>query len=191
MSNISVARSTARSLRRPALGAGAALLALAGAAAVAAPAHAEDVTVTATTTDLSGTRVLTVGPAVVLAAGDTTLNGTLEASVVETAKRGTTPWSVTAVATGLTSVGGATIAADNLSVAPATPVVVGGHPNATAGAGGQFGTDVTRTLFTVTGESTTTSYTGTYTSTGALALQVPNGTPTDAYTGTITVTLVQ
>lgn len=159
-----------------------------------------DVQVTAAVggTGLTGVRTLGAVAPVALA-GTSSLTGTLAVPAVETAAAGVNPWSVTAVATNLTS-GTNTIGAANLTVADTTlPTNVGclslsllvSQRCTVTGGGAARALNSTQTLFTVAGEDTATAYTGTYNYAGLLTLTVPNGTPAGAYTGAVTLTLVQ
>jgi hypothetical protein len=147
-------------------------------------------------TGLVGVR--TLGPVTgVTLAGASSLSGVLTVPVAEVAAVGTTPWSVTASSSDLTS-GGNTISATNLTVADTgLPTGVGclsvALNQCTVNGGGATprALDAAKTLFTVTGEQSTVAYTGVYTYTGAMNLAVPNGTPAGTYTGTMTLTLVQ
>ena len=145
---------------------------------------------------LTGIRTLGAVAPVALA-GTSTLTGALAVPVVETAATGVNPWSVTASASNLTDVSNDTITASHLSVADTSlPTGVGClsvalNPCAVTGGGGARALDTAKTLFSVTGESVGTAYTGTYAYAGLLSLNVPNGTPAGAYTGSLTLTLVQ
>lgn len=144
-----------------------------------------------------GTRTIatsTVGAAGVLVDG---VPSVMSVSVVETAKRGGN-WSVTAVASDMTSAGGVTIPASSLAMGAATaPSAVGclsvailsSRCTVSGGAGGTL--EAARTVFDVTGELNTVSYTGTYVGTAPVTLTLPSGTPTGTYNGTVTLTLVQ
>ena len=145
---------------------------------------------------LTGVRTLGAVAPVALA-GTSTLTGALAVPVVETAATGVNPWSVTASASDLTDTTSDTITANHLTVADtALPAGVGClsvalNPCAVTGGGGARALDTSQTLFSVTGESVGTAYTGTYDYSGLLSLAVPNGTPAGSYTGSLTLTLVQ
>lgn len=147
-------------------------------------------------TGLTGVRTLGAVAPVALA-GTSTLTGTLAVPVVETSATGVNPWSVTASSSNLTDLTSDTITASHLTVADTTlPSGVGClsvalNPCTVTGGGGARPLDSTQTLFSVTGESTTTAYTGTYNYSGLLSLAVPNGTPAGSYSGSLTLTLVQ
>lgn len=168
---------------------------------VAAPALASDgdggggtATLAATLTAGSiGSRSLTsISPVVLATALNTpTASGAYTAVVTEAARGGTNPWSLTAVASALTGPAGSTaIPAAALSVGARSVVQVAGGGTAAAPTGSSP-LDSAATLFSNTGQSTSALYTGTYTGTGTISLAVPNGQAVGAYTGTLTVTLVQ
>ena len=180
-------------------------LAVAGTSAQAAdcttsPASGCTVAVTAVVggTGLGGVRTLgSVAP--VALAGTSSLTGALAVPVVETAATGVNPWSVTAVSSDLTS-GTNTITASHLSVADTSlPTGVGclstlllaNQQCTVTGGGGSRALDTAQTLFSVATENPSTAYTGTYHYAGLLTLNVPNGTPAGAYSGSLTLTLVQ
>lgn len=178
----------------------------------AAPAHAAcDTTLTGcssagtqTTTvaaavdgTLGGTRTIAAVPAITLGLNNGSLSAPLAVSVVETLAPGANPWGVTVQSTDLTATGGS-IAADNLTVAdsglaPVTGGCLSLVSPCTLSPGGTSarGLGTAQKLFAVAGESTGQLYSGTYVYSGNLALTVPNGTPTGAYTGTLTFTLLQ
>lgn len=159
-----------------------------------------NVGVTAAVGGLTGVRTIGVVTPVALAGATSPLTGALAVPVIETAAPGV-DWSVTAIANGALTgaVSGGTIAASNLSVSNGVlpsgvgclslSLAVSLRCNMAAGAGGAL--DTAKTLLSVTGESTSTTYTGTYNYAGTVSLNVPNGTPTDTYTGSLTLTLVQ
>jgi hypothetical protein len=147
---------------------------------------------------LGGIRTLGAVAPVALA-GTSSLTGALDVPVVETAATGVNPWSITAASTDLTS-GGNTITANHLTVADTTlPTTVGclstlllaNQQCTITGGGGSRALDSAKTLFSVANENPTTAYTGTYNYVGLLTLDVPNGTPAGAYSGSLTLTLVQ
>ena len=170
----------------------AALLGSALAFSQVSPASADVATVTANVTAGGiGLRSLTSVPAIVLSAtpGDAQVSGSMTAVVTEAAVTGVTPWSVTADLSTLTN-GGNTLANSNVDISnrAASRVAGGGTVTPTSGL---ENLSTTRTIFTTTGQSATSVYTGVYTSTADLDLNIPNGTATGIYTGTMTVTLVQ
>jgi hypothetical protein len=155
-----------------------------------------DSTVTATIG--SGFRTITAAPTTLATTNGVTA-GAVAVTVAEAAAPGSSAWGVTANMTTALTNGTTTLPNSALSIADAaTPVavstgclavvspctVVGGGATARA-------LDVAQTLFSVTGESTASVYTGTYVYAGTLKLAVPNGTPTGVYTGHLTVTLLQ
>ena len=160
--------------------------------------------VTATiTTGSVGSRSITLANPVALtsALNTSTLNGSLATTVTEAARTGTNAWSVTAAIGPLvdTSVPVNTLANTNVTVSSRRVDQVAGGGTATA-AGGTTAAPVTdagevvsaaRTLFSTDGQLNTLVYTGTYASTSNWSLALPNGTKIGAYTGTITLTLVQ
>jgi hypothetical protein len=155
-------------------------------------ASADVATVTANVTAGGiGLRSLTSVPAIALTAtpGNAKVSGTMTAVVTEAAVTGVTPWSVTADLSTLTN-GGNTLANSNVDIngRSASRTAGGGTVSATTGSEAM---STTRTIFTTTGQSTSAVYTGTYSSSANLDLNIPNGTATGIYTGTMTVTLVQ
>ena len=155
-------------------------------------ASADTATVTANVTAGGiGLRSLTSVPAIVLTAtpGNAKVSGSMTAVVTEAAVTGVTPWSVTADLSTLTN-GGSNLTNSNVDIntRAASRVAGGGTVTPTSGSEAM---SATRTLFTTTGQSATSVYTGVYTSTANLDLNIPNGTATGIYTGTMTVTLVQ
>jgi hypothetical protein len=147
---------------------------------------------------LSGVRTLGAVAPVALV-GTSSLTGALAVPVVETAATGVNPWSVTAASSALVS-GANTITASHLSVADTSlPTGVGclstlllaNQQCTITGGGGSRALDTAQTLFSVANENATTAYTGTYNYAGLLTLDVPNGTPAGAYSGSVTLTLVQ
>jgi hypothetical protein len=166
-----------------------------GLLAVGSPALAADgdggtATVTGTVGSVLGERSVTLVSPVALAAVDaTTLEAPLAVEVTETSRTGTNPWSVTATMSDLTS-GSSTIPGSALSVGGRSVVqTLGGGASAAPSGEGSLGT--AQTLFTNTGQDTSKTYSGTYASASTLRLTVPNGAVSGAYTGTLTVTLVQ
>ena len=156
-------------------------------------ASADTATVTANITAGGiGVRSLTSVPAVVLtpALGVATVQGSMTAVVTETAVTGTNPWSVTAALSPLALSGQPNIAASNVDISNRSTVKVAGGGTVSNPSGTQD-MSASRTISTNTGQSTSSIYTGVYTTTADLALNVPNGTVAGIYTGTLTVTLVQ
>jgi hypothetical protein len=155
-------------------------------------ANAIDSTVTANVTAGGiGLRSITSVPAIVLTAtpGSAKVSGTMASVVTEAAVTGFTPWSVTADLSTLTN-GANSLTNANVDISNRSTVKVAGGGTVT----NPSTTDpmsATRTLMTDTGQSLTSIYTGTYTTTANLDLNIPNGTATGVYTGTMTVTLVQ
>jgi hypothetical protein len=193
-------RSLAAAVALAVLGGGIAVLGTAGPAAAACPANdtcTQGATVTAVVggTGLVGTRSITTATVGTLTPGTSTLTGALNATVAENVVAGDNPWSVTATSSNLTDTNSDTIAASNLSAGTTTaPTGVGcllvtSPCTVTAGSGGSLGS--AQTLYSVSGENPSDTYTGDYASVTPLTLTVPNGTPTGTYTGTVTVTLVQ
>jgi len=155
-------------------------------------ASADTATVTANVTAGGiGLRSLTSVPAIVLSAtpGNAKVSGSMTAVVTEAAVTGVTPWSVTADLSTLTN-GGNTLANSNVDINTRAASRVNGGGTVTPTSGSEA-LSTTRTIFTTTGQSTSAVYTGVYTSTANLDLNLPNGTATGIYTGTMTVTLVQ
>jgi hypothetical protein len=156
-------------------------------------------TVTAVVGDetlITGTRSVTgVTPVIALSllTGTANMNGPVEIVVTEAARTGTASWSVTAQLAADLSDGGspaATIPRSNLAIATGSdPLVVGGGGTSSAGAGGSL--EAARTVFSNSGQLTGLNYTGTYTSTSTVTLNIPNAQKTGIYTGTLTVSLVQ
>lgn len=143
-----------------------------------------------------GTRsIVSVVPgAMTSALGQHALTGSLSVQVAETAVTGDPSWYVTAQATSFSD--GATpphtLPASALANGSNATVLVGG--GGTVAEGGTGSLDNPVTLFSDSGESATSLYSGTYTNTSTLTLTPPNGTfaPTSGatYTSVITVTLI-
>lgn len=143
-----------------------------------------------------GTRSVTaVTPLIglTLAPGTSNLSGTVQIIVTEAARTGTAAWSVTASLSADLSDGGspaATIARDKASIATAAaPTVLGGGGTSSAGAGGTL--EAARTVFSNIEQNTGLNYSGTYTSSSAITLNVPNAQKTGVYTGTLLVSMSQ
>jgi hypothetical protein len=154
-------------------------------------ADAATSTVTANVTaGTIGSRSITSTPAIVLTSttGSAKVSGTMTAVVTEAAATGVSPWSVTLDLGTLTS-GSNTLANSNVDVLNRSTVKAAGG-GTVSNPGTTEALDTTRTLMTNTGQSTSAVYTGTYTSTASLDLNLPNGTPTGIYTGTMTITLI-
>ena len=136
--------------------------------------------------------ITTISPlALTSALGSDTLSATLAVVVAEAARSGTNAWSVTAISSALTS-GANTLAASNLSVDNRSVAkVAGGGTAAAPDVELSSPLNAAATLFSNSGQSASSIYTGTYTGTSTVTLAVPNGSATGAYTGTLTVTLVQ
>jgi hypothetical protein len=157
-------------------------------------AHAgTDATLTATLTGGAiGSRSITsVAPiALISSAGSGTVDGSMATLVTETAVTGdATGWSITAALTNLSD-GSHTLSKALVDVKNRAVVQVAGGGTSTATTGTED-LSATRTLFSNSGQSATSVYTGTNASTADLSLHVPNGTATGVYTGTMTVTLIQ
>jgi hypothetical protein len=150
-----------------------------------------------------GTRSVTsVTPTIglILSPGTSNMTGTVAIVVTEAARTGTASWSVTAILDEISPVGsgnGFTDGASPVTFIPrsaasinaATPTIVAGGGSAALGSSGNL--SAARTLYTVTGQSTSLNYTGTYTSSHTVTLAVPNVQKTGVYTGTLRVALVQ
>lgn len=165
-----------------------ALLALAG-PALAADGDGGTAAVTATV--VGGERSVTSVLPIALAATSSTnvLSGSVAVVVDEVDRAGTNAWSVTASSSAMSS-GSDSIPASALSLTDRTVVqTLGGGTAAGVSGAGSLGT--AQTLFSVSGQSTSTAYTGSYAGAATLTLEVPVGTPSGAYAGTLTVTLVQ
>lgn len=135
-------------------------------------------------------------PSVVLAlnTGTNTMSGLVAVTVSEEARTGTNPWSVTSVlAADLegTTLDTNTIARSNVSISPSSGTILQVLGGGTTSAGGGGTLDAARTVMSNSGQDDGTNYTGTYAIDSTVTLTVPNATPTDVYTGTITLTLVQ
>lgn len=168
--------------------------------AVTGAASAQDATsiVTADVSALSGTRVLTTTtPTITMGDLGTGLgmDGTLSTVVTEVGATGVNPWSVTLSAAAFTSGTTAdTIGAANLTATPgttstATGPTPSGDINISDGSAGTL--DSALTLLQVTGQSTTSLYTTTYTQDTDLQLAIPNGIDSAVYTTTLSLTLVE
>lgn len=158
-------------------------------------AHAETATTTvsATVATVDGIRFLQPVPAVVMAeVNGITLDGQLAVTVAEVAKLGS-DFTVSARLAGpFDSTSTATdIPASALSMSDATvaDVSVGLLGGGTAGFKGSGTLDQTRQIYKVTGQNSTTPYSGLYLSTNALTLTIPEGTAGGAYVATLTITL--
>ena len=157
----------------------------------ALPASANTTTLTANiTAGAIGSRTLTVNPVAAFASvlGNAGMTTTATMIVTETAVQGANPWSVTASSTAFTDTGSNSIAATNLVASPVAPVQVAGGGSNTPSAPGNLGS--TYTVWSNSGQNTSTLYTGTYTEALPLTLTPPNGTVASNYTATLTVTLV-
>jgi hypothetical protein len=169
----------------------AAFLALGG-SAFAADGDGGDSTVTAVVASATGERFVSAAPPVVLArlAGTATMTGALVLGVTELARTGTASWSLQAqLDADLSDGGDNSIARSQMSMDTGTTVPVGGGGEIASGSDGTLDAEVT--VFTNTGQLTTLAYTGVYTSTTTLSLTIPNLQPTGAYSGNISITLVQ
>lgn len=156
---------------------------------------ATTVVVLGASVDVAGaTRSITAVQPVALAAtaGQSTLTGSMSATVTEAAELGANPWTLTATLTNLTLVGtGDTIPNSSVSISSrATASTPATGMGTITPAGGTQTLAATRTLVTVA-QSTSTLYTGTYVSTADLTATVPNGSHVGAYSGTLTITLIQ
>jgi hypothetical protein len=153
--------------------------------------------VSATLQNTLGTRsVASVAPITMTNATQaTTLSTTWDSKVAEVSRTGTNSWSIQATLSG----GQLTYASSNHIPASAfvlsgntASVVAGGGGTWSAGAGGALNDDgATGTpLCANSGQSTGSTYTGTYDCTGTITLTPPNGTVQGAYAGTFVVTLI-
>lgn len=115
--------------------------------------------------------------------------GSLSVIVTESFMQGSNPWNVTAVLTGPLLSGANSIPASAMTLTPDTPVQVQTAAGVTSAAGSAGALSSAVTLYTVSGESTAATYTGTYTGSGSLSLTVPSGAAIGTYTSTMTVTL--
>lgn len=169
------------------------LAAVAAAGALAAPAVLGAPAATAAGTP--GTRSITAvtpGP-FTSSLGQSSMTGSLTVQVSETAVTGDPTWYVTAQVADFTD--GATpphtLPASALVNSANSTVLVGGGGTISEGGAGSLSSPMT--LFTDTGQSTSTVYNGTYTNTSTLTLTPPNGTYATqtgtTYTSTITITL--
>jgi hypothetical protein len=167
----------------------------------ATPAFAADggggsaaLTATLTSGSIGSRSVTTVAPvALTTALNSSIATGSMSVLVTEAARGGTNPWSVTAVSSALLKNGATSaddIPASNLSVDSRAVVQAAGGGTAAAPSG-SASLATAATLFSNTGQALTSLYTGTYTATGTVSLAVPNAQAVGAYTGTLTVTLVQ
>ena len=160
-------------------------------------AHAADgdggssvITATLTANAIGSRSVTLVSPITMSsAASSTTLSSSYAVTVTEATRSGTNPWSVTGVASALTS-GANTIPASALSVSGQSVIQTLGGGTASAVNTSQS-LDVARTLFRNDNQDTSTLYTGSYAGSGTVTLAPPDGTKTGIYTGTFTVTLIQ
>ena len=139
-----------------------------------------------------GSRSITAASPVTMssALNSSTLTGGLSLTVTEAARSGTNAWSVTAAMTNLTNATSDVINKDQMNVDTRTITPVGGGGTSTAPSG-SHNMATTATLFSNASQDPTSVYTGTYASSSSWTLSVPNGAKTGAYTGTITLTLVQ
>jgi len=178
-----------------------AVCSLAVAPGMAAMGATQDVVVSAAIVDTTGVsyRTLTAANVVLaLAANSTTpvLTGTMAPSVSELLMTGSNPWSVgVKLSNDFTRVGGSeTLDGTALVLTPGAPTIVqlaSGISNdtsaTTAGNLDSAGSGVT--IMKIIGQNTAAHYTGSYTSSGSLALTVPSGQVGGTYTATMTVTL--
>lgn len=168
----------------------------------ASVASADNVLVTASVLN-GGTRVITSVPASMSLSEQSagSFGGTLAVVVEEIAAPApavNNPWSVTARMAGdMTTVSGDSIASSALTLTPdaglSDDTNIVGSVSMTVGPAGQSlaHTGTAATLFSVSGETTGTLYTGLYTGVGTINMTIPSGTKTGTYTGTLTITLVQ
>lgn len=159
-------------------------------------AAAADTAVSATVSSVTGARVLTVSPAVVLAATGqiNVLSAKVDYTVVESGASGSN-WYVTSrlnpadpfLTDPLT---GKKIAASNLSLSATTlgTLLDAGNTVVAAGTGGTLSGEVTVMSATQTSGSV---YLGTYPASATLSLTFPSGTATGSYAGTMVSILYQ
>lgn len=154
-------------------------------------AHAEEstTTVTASVADVEGLRYILSAPGVSLLPD---VNGGLTApllvTVEEVAATGAN-WRLTAQLAGDFSDGlGNTMSASALAMeaSTVTQTLSGGD----IGNKGSGTLDSARTMYEVTGQSSSSTYSGLYDSASPLVLTVPNGTTIGVYTATVTITLL-
>jgi hypothetical protein len=123
-----------------------------------------------------------------------TLSGTTTVLVTELSRTGTpgTPgWSVSSSLSTLTGVASSsnTIPNSAFDVSGRSVIQVAGGGTSSAPTGSANMASA-QTLFSNASQSSSAVYTGTYTGTSTLTLTPPNGTATDVYNGTLTVTLI-
>lgn len=155
-----------------------------------------------------GTRSVTsVTPTVLLPVpGSSNMTGAVTVVITELARTGTASWSVTAILDEVGGAGSGNGLTDNgspatyiprsaVSINAATPGIIAGCsvdiPACTTALGSSGNLSSARTLYSINGEDTGLTYTGTYTSAHTLTLGVPNLQKTGVYTGTLRVALVQ
>jgi hypothetical protein len=173
-------------------------LAVLAVASSVGPAFAADgdggsgaLTATLTAGSIGSRSVTSVSPvALTTALSTSTASGTMAAVVTEAARGGTNSWSLTATSSALTGPAGSTaIPATALAVSNRAVTQVAGGGTAAA-ATGSSALNTAATLFTTTGQSVESLYTGTYAASGTITLTVPNGQAVGAYSGTLTVSLI-
>jgi len=151
-------------------------------------AHAEEATVTAAVTSVDGLRVIApILPVALLSLGNGTLSAPILVTVDETLAKGAN-WSLEMKSTNFTGATGATLTASALAMGTSTVTrTLGGGSMGSLGSGSL---DTPRQIYAVTGQDPNLAYSGAYASSSPLTLTVPNETTLDAYTATITVTLL-
>jgi hypothetical protein len=164
-----------------------------GAASAATSSTTATVTATVTAGNI-GIRSIGAVPNVnlVAVAGSSSVTGSMAANVIESAVTGANPWTLSAAIGTLTlPVLGDTITNDLISISARNTATVPltGMGTITTPSGTQD-MSATRTLIS-NAQDDTKVYTGTYLSTANLAVTVPNGNHVGAYSGTLTITLVQ
>ncbi|MFT5223197.1 MAG: hypothetical protein ACI867_001511 [Glaciecola sp.] len=153
-----------------------------------------DATVTATVTSPvgAGRSVTAVSPVTLASVSGLEMSGVLTVGIDEVAATGINDWSVTVSATALSGTDLTDIPASALAIDNRATVGTGqvGEVTLTDGSGSED-LSVARTLFTVGGEVITGAYSGVFAHTADITLSIPNGAELGAYTGTLTVTIVE
>lgn len=151
--------------------------------------------VTATISGAMGTRVLNSIGAVGMSStgGSATLTSLpFAVSVVEAARSGTAGWYVTAeMTTPLTEQTTSDVIAKSALTLTPNATMVQTPLTGTDAASGAQSLGSAATIWTNTGQSPLTVYTGTHTNSPTITLAPPNGTVNGVYVGTLTVTLFQ
>jgi len=171
--------------------AGSALMVMPNAAVASTASGTSSTTVTATLTG-AGSRVVSSDPAVALSNNSIAAltSSAFHVTVTEVAAQGDPGWFVTAQSSALTGLNPSnTIPASDISVTPGAVTTTPLTGTDTPGSGGAL--NVAQTLWTNSGQVSTTNYSGTHIGSETLTLNPPTTAAADTYTATLTMTLFQ